>query len=177
MLVEAVQMMSTGLWLAGESAPWKPAFQNHPMTKWVRASADNFAWTHALASALARENVYRFDKSHGGAVPLPRLAQHDWMGLFGAHGRTEMPLCMPDDYKVPGDPIASYRAYYRAEKARFSRYTRRPIPFFMRDVALPMTAEEIEAATAYEETEPDAGPDVLSGEAAPAGSPRGETFP
>ena len=31
MLTEAVQMMSMGLVLKGEAAPWKPNFRNHPM--------------------------------------------------------------------------------------------------------------------------------------------------
>jgi len=145
MLVEAVQMMSTGLVAAGETAPWKPAFPKHPMTIWVGAPADNFAWTHALARALAQEYEHRFDRGHGAAAHLGTIAQKDWTAL-GRNGLTPAPLCMPEEYKIPGDVIGSYRAFYAGEKSRFARYTRRPIPDFMMNAFLPMSEEEIAAA-------------------------------
>jgi hypothetical protein len=149
MLTEAVQMMSTGLVLKGEAAPWKPTFHNHPMCVWVRTSADNFGWTHALARALAAEYEHRFDKRHAAGQHPDALAGHDWRAVFGHAGLTQAPLCMPDVYKTQGDVIRSYRDYYRGEKARFARYTRRPVPDFMLGANLPMSPEEIAASRAF----------------------------
>jgi len=35
---------------------------------------------------------------------------------------------MPDIFKVPGDPVAAYRAFYLGEKSRFAKWTRREVP-------------------------------------------------
>ncbi|HSK40777.1 MAG TPA: hypothetical protein VK943_13505, partial [Arenibaculum sp.] len=120
MLVEAVQMMSTGLALAGHPAGYKPAYRNHPMTIWVRSSARNFAWTWCLARGLGREYRFRFARGHKSADVLPALLTAvDWHLAFGGHGLTPIPLCMPGDYADPSDPVASYRRFYRGAKAHF----------------------------------------------------------
>ena len=41
---------------------------------------------------------------------------------------------MPDQYKVPGDPVAAYRAYYVGEKARMLKYTKREVPAFIKEL-------------------------------------------
>lgn len=146
MLTEKGQMLSTGLLLNGEEAPWKKAFPNHPMNRWLRLNAENFAWGWELADELAREYVHRFGKVHAGGRVLPEIAQKDWRGVFGSEPFSTPPQCMPDEYKVEGDTIAAHRRFYAGEKARFARYTRRPIPHFMMDAALPMTTDEIAAA-------------------------------
>jgi hypothetical protein len=40
----------------------------------------------------------------------------------------KIPLAMPDEYKIPGDPVASYRAYYVGEKLKFAtwRHSEKP---------------------------------------------------
>ena len=48
---------------------------------------------------------------------------------------TQPPQCMPDQYKVPGNSIAAYRAYYLAEKIQQSRWTKRPAPAWINLVA------------------------------------------
>lgn len=35
---------------------------------------------------------------------------------------------LPDSYKVAGDAVAAYRAFYLGEKSRFARWTRRAAP-------------------------------------------------
>jgi hypothetical protein len=39
--------------------------------------------------------------------------------------RTPFVTCMPDVYKVVGDPVASYRAYYIGDKVRFAKWAPR----------------------------------------------------
>ncbi|AWK87734.1 pyrimidine dimer DNA glycosylase/endonuclease V [Azospirillum thermophilum] len=132
MLVEAAQMMSTALRLRRAEVGYRVAYANHPVTLWVRAGAENYRWTLELADALAEEFRYRFGRVHRTSEVLGPLRDGaDWRALLGPGVASPPPLCMPDAWKVPGDPVASYRAFYRAEKAHFARYTRRPVPDFM----------------------------------------------
>ena len=150
MLVENVQMMSTALVLSGGEAPWKPAFQNHPMNRWVRESAGNFAWTWDMSDELAREHAYRAGKRHGAEDALRAFGRDALEALIGPGQRTAPPQCMGESYQVPGDAVAGYRAFYAGDKARFARWTGRPVPDFMADAFIPMTAEEVEAASRFE---------------------------
>jgi hypothetical protein len=150
MLVETAQMLSTALVLSGGEARWKPAFANHPMNRWVRESAGNFRWSHDLGRGLAAEYRHRFDKAHGAEGPLLAMDRDGLARLIGDGPRTKPPLCMGDLCKVSGDPVEAYRYFYAAEKARFARWTRRPVPGFMQDAFIPMSAEEVEAAARWE---------------------------
>ncbi|MBB4658359.1 hypothetical protein [Parvularcula dongshanensis] len=150
MLVENVQMLSTALVLSGGEAPWKPAFANHPMNRWVRQSADNFRWTWDLSDALGEEYVHRFGKAHRAHDALRSFDRDALARLIGEGERTVPPQCMGEDFKVEGDTIAAYRRFYAGDKARFATYTKRPVPEFMLDAFLPMTEEEIAEAARHE---------------------------
>ena len=150
MLVEHVQMLSTALVLSGGEAPYKPAFANHPMNRWVRASAGNFAWVWEASDELASEFRYRFERAHKAEDALQTFGPDALERLIGPGPRTEPPQSMPPEYHVPDDPVAAYRAFYAGEKARFARWTGRPVPDFMTDAFIPMSAEEVEAASRYE---------------------------
>ena len=150
MLVENVQMLSTALVLSGGEAPWRPAFQNHPMNRWVRESAGNFAWTWDMSDELSSEYAYRTGKQHKAEEALRTFGRDALEALIGPGQRTIPPQCMGEDYHVPGDPVAAYRAFYAGDKARFARWTGRPVPAFMADAFIPMTAEEVEAASRFE---------------------------
>lgn len=150
MLVENVQMMSTALVLSGGDAPWKPAFQNHPMNRWVRQSAANFAWVWDMSDELASEHAYRMGKRHGAEDALRQFGRDALETLIGPGQLTTPPQCMGEAYQVSGDPVAAYRAFYAGDKARFARWTGRPVPDFMADAFIPMTAEEVEAASRFD---------------------------
>ena len=150
MLVENVQMLSTALVLSGGEAPYKPAFANHPMNRWVRETAGNFAWTWAMSDALGEEFAYRFGKDHKTHAALRSFAPDALEALIGPGQKTPPPLCMEDHCKLPGgDPHAAYRHFYAMEKARFAKWTKRPVPDFMADAFIAMSAAEVEAASGY----------------------------
>ena len=149
MLVENVQMLSTALVLSGGKAPWKPAFANHPMNRWVRGSAGNFRWTWDLSDALGDEYVHRFGKAHRAHDALRTFDRDALAPLVGEGQKTPPPLCMDDHCKIGVDPYEAYRHFYATEKAGFATWTKRPVPDFMRDSFIPMTAEEVAAADAH----------------------------
>jgi len=40
----------------------------------------------------------------------------------------DAPQAMPEQYKVPGDPVKAYRNYYMGEKRHFASWTHRRPP-------------------------------------------------
>ena len=58
------QMLSTAVqYHAGEIKElYKPAYENHPMTKWVRFNRDNFNWALENAMWIDEEYQLRFKK-------------------------------------------------------------------------------------------------------------------
>lgn len=112
---------------------FRPVHINHPCTRWVRASKANYLWLCRLALALADENRHRWPASqeHSCAVHARWLAAHP--PALPDLPLTQFALAMPDEYKR-GDPIVSYRAFYRGSKQErgiTDRYTRRHKPHWL----------------------------------------------
>ena len=128
MMLESAQMLSTTCRLYGLDCGYKITHKNHPCTKWVRESIENFMWLTALALELNEEWKFRFDHTHDSksievikdlTVPdLPDIPQ------------TPFALAMPDQYKSD-DPVQSYRDYYSNEKYEIAWWTYRRPPKWM----------------------------------------------
>ncbi len=126
MILESAQMLCTVLHEHGVQAPYRPTHRSHPCTLWAGRSLANWLWLRRLALALNREFRYRFrkDRDHASArvvAGLPRPPLRD-------EGLTPFAQALPDVYRVPGDAVKAYRAFYIGEKARFVRWTRRRPP-------------------------------------------------
>ena len=126
MLLETCQMLSTGLQrhtgLLDEL--YKPAYPNHPMTKWVGDSYFNFGWALYHATELAKEFEFRFKKEHKSKriVNFIHHNMHICQSMpITKGGWTAIPLCMPDKYKTE-DVFLSYRLYYNGEKSHFAKW-------------------------------------------------------
>jgi len=163
MILEACQMLYTAHWTSAypellkktkekhplpaslEQAPLKkdsnirgylPAHINHPCTKWIRASMENYRFACTLGVALGEEYTYRWGKRHS-------CAEHvEWLLLNPPDlpyiPQTPFAIAMDDQYKKGDDPIESYRNYYlTAKKERgLLKYTRREVPEFIRPVLI-----------------------------------------
>ena len=104
---------------------------NHPSAIWVRQSTANYNWLWSLMLELCKEYTYRYGKTHkcessgllynlaGCPINLP------------SNGFTEPTPAMPDQYKVPGDSIQSYRNYYNGEKQRMFSWKKREQPYWI----------------------------------------------
>ena len=126
MILESVQIMCTALNKKGITSPYKSTHAKHPCVLWVEESHDNFLWLGQLASELNREYRYRYerDKDHASIRVLDEIKDV----TFESRGPTPFAQAMPDEYKVPGDPVAAYRAFYLGDKSRFATWTRRTQP-------------------------------------------------
>lgn len=129
MILESVQILCTVLNQRGFKTPYRSTHPRHPCVRWAGESYDNFRWLQNLARALNAEYRYRFDKDqdHKSMDVLNQIKNQ----RFPRRGRTPFPQAMPTAYKVPGDAVAAYRNFYRTEKSRFARWTKRPVPGWM----------------------------------------------
>jgi hypothetical protein len=117
---------------AASGKQYKITHRNHPVTIWVRTSKANWDWTCELVEALIDEWHYRYqhDKVHGCYPIFKWLQAHPPTNdSFPAIGLGEFAQAMPDEYKVPGKPIAAYRKYYRSPmKAHIAQWKNRSVP-------------------------------------------------
>jgi hypothetical protein len=131
MILESVQMLCTALNKKGMSTPYKSTHINHPCVLWVEKSLGNFNWLGSLAIALNDEFRFRFEKDadHKSISVLNEISGYRYEDT----GLTEFAQAMPDQYKVPGDPVKAYRQFYLGEKMTFARWTKRTLPDWVAD--------------------------------------------
>jgi len=104
---------------------------NHPSCVWVRESDKNYDWLFALFQSLMDEYTYRYGKVHACTkleMELARIPNNIPQAPF-----TQPTPAMPDDCKVIGDSIASYRNYYIMNKTHLAKWKNRPIPEWYND--------------------------------------------
>ena len=117
MILESAQMLCS-VHPEG-TATYKRGFYNHPCTKWVRASSENYDWLIEHARALCTEYTRRYGKVHKSEKVI------DWCDANRPElpdvGLTPFAQAMPEDYKNE-DAVEAYRTYYRNDKRRFATW-------------------------------------------------------
>jgi hypothetical protein len=94
---------------------------NHPSAIWVRKSYENYEWLYTMFIELMKEYTYRYGKNHACeklTEPLYTPPTHIPKGV----GFTEPTPAMPDDVKIAGDSIKSYRNYYINNKTHLASW-------------------------------------------------------
>ena len=140
MAIETAQLLYTAHWATGgqpsgpkKLTPYKQTHVNHPCAIWARESKANYKWLAKLGIAIAHEYGIRYHKIHACTPHLKWLSEN--LPNIQAEDMTDFPMCFygKDPVKhnlclVPGDPVQSYRNYYKMDKARFAKwkYTRNP---------------------------------------------------
>ncbi len=98
----------------------------HPSAIWTRQSDENYLFLWRLFSCLLEEYTFRYEKIHATSrllLPLKSLPLKIAVGNFN-----QPTPAMPEEYKVFGDSVTSYRNYYRGEKARMFLWKKREVP-------------------------------------------------
>jgi hypothetical protein len=137
-ILEAVEMMG----YAYDSGEFKPLLLlhskgkhvNHPMSKWVRGSKQNFDWTLQHANALSDEYTFRYGKQHAYRTHLHWIEMNLPVGNLPNFGQTDWPRCFGewrDIVGVTNDVVYDYRRYYMLAK-RFAKWTKRLAPEWYR---------------------------------------------
>lgn len=102
---------------------------NHPSAVWVRQSESNYIWLSNLLIACCEEYTYRYGKIH--KVERDGLCYVLLKNVPKNISKTEFSEptpAMPDDVKVSGDSIRSYRNYYIKNKTHLANWKNRPKP-------------------------------------------------
>ena len=102
---------------------------SHPSAVWVRQSRENYIWLSNMLIALCEEYTYRYGKVH--KVELDGLCYALLKNIpknIGTKEWSEPTPAMPDDVKVTGDSIASYRNYYIHNKTHLANWKMRQPP-------------------------------------------------
>jgi hypothetical protein len=101
---------------------------NHPSAIWARQTDTNYDYLYALFIATCDEYTYRYGKVHLTDTKL-RDVLHQIPKNIGKSKIWVAPTpAMPDECKVNGDHLASYRKYYIDKKADMAKWTNREPP-------------------------------------------------
>ena len=155
MILEACQMLYTAHWTSAypeiikkkksmelpasmKSAPKKKnteihgflaAHINHPCTKWIRGSLENYMFACELAIEIGKEYTFRYGKVHACMEHAVWLKENP--PSLTAVGLTPFAIAMDDQYKISDDAIECYRHYYLTAKSHLLIYTKREKPQFV----------------------------------------------
>jgi hypothetical protein len=127
MPLETAQMLCTARHILGsDSEPrYKPSHKNHPCTKWVMESQENYLWLCRFGLELCDEYSWRYWRTHACRKVI--LDCLDDAPKFDANELTVFALAMPDDCKL-ADPVDSYRKYYQEYKKHLFKWKDREVP-------------------------------------------------
>lgn len=123
MILETAQLLSTAHHvLDGDASPftadlYKITHQNHPSAIWTRESYQNYTWLYEHFIALCEEYKIRYKKTHKTEKVLKDILSHTPMHI-PYRPATPIRIAIANTQHHKPDPIASYRAYYEAEKLK-----------------------------------------------------------
>ncbi len=128
MILESAQILCTVSHLNGIEVPYKPSHQNHPCTIWAGQSLQNWLWLKALVYALHDEYQYRYgEKIHKSFTVVKDLTTPIFLPNIGL---LEHPQVMPEEFKVPNNPVKAYRNFYIFGKRKFATWRKRKLPLW-----------------------------------------------
>ena len=112
---------------------YKATHRNHPSAIWVREHEQNYRFLYMLLCECINEYQFRFGKIHACRKLLNCLRHSPKNIERSPQPFVEPHLAMPDEYKVIGCNILSYRKYYNLAKqfkknGSENRYTKRSKP-------------------------------------------------
>ena len=101
---------------------------NHPCSKWLRQSKQNYFWLCNLGLELCKEKAHRWPKNKqhscfGHLEVLSEIFPQDLPDI----PLTQFNLAMPDEYKTD-NIVLSYRMYYNMDKRSLFKWTNRSQP-------------------------------------------------
>ena len=96
----------------------------HPSTLWVMDNYFHYAWLYNHMKALNDEFKLRYNhtKDHLTIQKLGEILRHTPKNIPINKIGTDPTPAMPDECKIPGDVIGSYRKYYIEKKRDFASW-------------------------------------------------------
>lgn len=99
---------------------------NHPCAIWARDNINNYMWLYELFVALCDEYTFRYGKTHKTDLLFRDVLKTPPISI--SHSDFTTPAqAMPVEYRHY-DSVVAYRQYYIGAKAKFAKWTNRPVP-------------------------------------------------
>lgn len=127
MCTELGQMLSTAHRLEGNSDErlMKISHQNHPCSKWIRTSAENYMWAYEHFLSLGEVFSLKSGKEHGAIIRCKDILKKPPTSLLT--GRlTSFARAMDDDIKT--SVIDTQKAYQKYLNRKFQEWMTRDKP-------------------------------------------------
>ena len=102
-----------------KGTPRKGGYHNHPCTRWVGDSRENYLWACYHGAMLCDEYTKRFGKIHSCEKGIEHL--YIMAHLIPEGKLTPFAQAMPDEYKNEC-AVTAYRDYYIHDKSRFAKW-------------------------------------------------------
>jgi hypothetical protein len=108
---------------------------HHPSAVWCRQNDSNYIWLSKLLLACCKEYTYRYGKVHK-CEESGLVKQLFWNPPKNIpHGDFTQPTpAMPDEVKIAGDSLASYRNYYILNKTHLANWKKREVPSWYKTI-------------------------------------------
>ena len=110
-----------------ETIMMKASHINHPSAVWTRSNRENYIWLYRMWHYLCKEYTYRYSKIHAVEKRMIEALYLPPENIISSEFYPPTPA-MPDECKVSGDSLESYRRYYREKKSRFAKWSKRQLP-------------------------------------------------
>ena len=107
-----------------EAVIYKASHIKHPSTVWVMQSAYNYRWLYLHMLELNEEFKKRYNhtQDHMTIRKLKDILNHPPKNISLGQIGTDPTPAMPDECKIPGDVVGSYRKYYIMKKKEFATW-------------------------------------------------------
>ena len=131
MNLESPQMMSTAHRFFGDDDEilYKATHVNHPSTKWIMSNPDHYMWLFEHWQSMNKEYTHRYGKIHLSWTKLGEKLSVPPKSLVKVEEFCLPTPAMPDEFKVDGDVVESYRRYYQSKQDKFKMvWTKSNIP-------------------------------------------------
>ena len=143
MLVESCQLLCSAHYSNPHNVrtdiPYKKTHMNHPCSKWVRESKQNYIWLCNLALELSNEFEYRFGKTHK-SKEVAQWCSENVPSYLRNIGLTKFPIGFNrikyKDLINDSNIVQTYQLFYKNHKQAMSNgriytWTKRNKPEFM----------------------------------------------
>lgn len=101
---------------------------NHPSAIWARQTCNNYRQLYELFCATCDEYTYRYGKVHLTDSKLRTILKQHPKNIGRSKIQVDPTPAMPDECKIPGDVVGSYRKYYIDKKVDMAKWTNREPP-------------------------------------------------
>jgi hypothetical protein len=107
-----------------DSLLYSATHMNHPSAIWARQSVANYNWLASLLVELCSEYTFRYGKTHKcqSIGLVDSLSRNFPENIDKNKYFTEPTPAMPEDLRIKGDSIASYRNYYIKSKQNLASW-------------------------------------------------------